>query len=292
MGEITKAILPIAGLATRFLPLSKAVPKELFPVAQKPMVQYAIEELKASGVKEIIFVTSSQKKLVADYLKRSPQLEKTLAERKQDSLLEEFKNLDSLLEGLSLSFVLQQKSLGDGHAVLQAKKQVGDNPCFVVYPDDIVESKTPASLQLERVFRTSQKPVTALARVPNERISSYGVVVGEKIASRFWKVKKIIEKPQGEAPSDLAIVGRRILTPEVFEYLKKAKPNKKGEVVLSEALADMVKDGKIVYGYELEGKWWEAGTKEEWLKTHLAFSLKHPAFGKELQKFLKEEKLI
>ena len=131
--------------------------------------------------------------------------------------------------------------------------------------------------------------MTALARPLKERLSSYGVVVVEKIAQRLYKVKKIVEKPEGEPPSDLAIIGRRIITPEVFDYLKKAKPNKKGEVVLSEVLGDMVREGKIVYGYEIEGKWWEAGNKKDWMRTNLHFSLKDPRFGKDLQRFLKEE---
>lgn len=289
MGEVTKAVVPIAGLATRFLPLSKAIPKELLPVGLKPMVLHALEELKAAGVKQVIFIVNSNKKQVADYVKRSFQLEKLLADRNQKELLEEVQELHKTLEGFSFTFVSQQKPFGDGHAVLQAKKLIGQEPCFVLYPDDIIEAKTAACLQLAQVFKTSQKPVTALYRLPKERLSSYGVVAVEKIAQRLYKVKKIVEKPQGEAPSDLAIIGRRIITPEVFDYLKKAKPNKKGEVVLSEVLGDMVKDGKIVYGYEIEGKWWEAGNKEDWLKTHLHFSLKDPKFGKELQEFLKEE---
>ncbi|OHA70879.1 MAG: hypothetical protein A3D64_00235 [Candidatus Wildermuthbacteria bacterium RIFCSPHIGHO2_02_FULL_49_9] len=291
MGDITKAIVPIAGLATRFLPLSKAVPKELLPVGTKPMLHYGLEELKAAGVKQVIFIVGGNKKQVADYLKRSPYLEKLLTDRNQTAILEEMEELEKSLEGLSFFFVSVQKPLGDGHAVLQAKKLVGEEPCFVFYPDDIIEAKTPACVQLAQVFKTSQKPVTALARIPRERLVSYGVVATEKIAQRLHKIKKIVEKPQGEAPSDLAIVGRRIITPEVFDYLKRAKPNKKGEVVLSEALGDMVKDGKIVYGYEIEGRWWEAGTRTEWLKTHLYFSLKHPVYGKELKRFVKDLKI-
>lgn len=288
MGDITKAIIPIAGLATRFLPLSKAVPKELLPVGLKPMLLYALEELKASGVNHVIFIVNSNKKQVQDYVKRSPQLEKILQDRKQEELLQEVQELHKTLREFTFSFVVD-KPLGDGHAVLQARKLVGQEPCFVLYPDDIIEASIPGCMQIAQVFKTSQKPVTALARLPKERLSSYGIVDVEKIAQRLFKVKKIIEKPQGEAPSDLAIVGRRIITPEVFDYLKRAKPNKRGEIVLSEALGEMVKDGKIVYGYELEGKWWEAGNKRDWMKTNIHFSLKDPHFGKELLQFIKEE---
>jgi len=290
MGDITKAVVPIAGLATRFLPLSKALPKELLPVGLKPMLLYALEELKAAGVQQIIFVVNSNKKQVEGYVKRSFQLEKLLADRNQKELLEEMQELHKTLEGFSFAFV-SDKPLGDGHAVLQAKKLVGQEPCFVLYPDDIIEANISGCAQIAQVFKTSQKPVTALARLPKDRLSSYGIVDVEKIAQRLFKIKKIVEKPQGEAPSDLAIIGRRIITPEVFDYLKKAKPNKKGEIVLSETLGEMVQDGKIVYGYEIDGKWWEAGNKKDWLKTHLHYSLKDPKVGKELLQFLKEEKI-
>lgn len=292
MNDIAKAVIPIAGLGTRFLPLSKVIPKELFPVGLKPMLQYALEELKAAGVKEIILLVNSNKKLVSDFLKRSPQLEKVLQERNQTEVLEQLRSLDKLAEGMSVVFVSVPKPLGDGHAVLQARKQVGEDACFVVYPDDIVESKIPCCSQLASVFKTSQKPVTALFELPKEKLSSYGVAAGEKIANRLWKIKKIVEKPQGEPPSSLAIVGRRIITPEVFDYLKKAKPNKKGEIVLSDALGEMAKEGKIVYGYEIEGRWWEAGTKKDWIRTNIHFSLKNGEQGKELQRFIKEEKLL
>ena len=288
MSDITKAIIPIAGLATRFLPLSKAVPKELLPVGLKPMLLYALEELKAAGVSQVIFVVHNNKKQIEEYIKRSPQLEKLLAERNQDELLEEMQGLHKTLEGLSFTFV-SDKPLGDGHAVLQAKKLVGQEPCFVLYPDDIIEAKVSGCVQLAQVFKTSEKPVTALFQRPKEEVSSYGVVGGEKIASRLWKIKKIIEKPQGEPPSNLVTIGRRIITPEVFDYLKKTKPNKKGEVILAEAMGEMVKDGKVIYGYEIEGTWWEAGNKKDWMRTNLHFALKDPHFGKELAQYIKGE---
>lgn len=292
-GPITKAIIPIAGLATRFLPLSKAVSKELLPVGTKPMLQYVLEELKAAGVNTIVFVVGQNKKMVSDFLRRMPQVEKVLEEKKHQDLLSEFQSLEKLLEGMSFSFVSVPKPLGDGHAVLQARKFIGEEACFVAYPGDIIQSQHPCALQLAQVFTTSQKPVVALSRIPKERVSAYGVVGVEKIATRFWKIKKIVEKPAPEqSPSDLAIAGRWILNPEVFEYLRKAKPNKHGEIVLNEVLGEMVKEGKIVYGYEFEGTWWECGDRIQWLRSHIAFALSHPELGPQLQKFLKEEKLV
>ncbi len=288
---ITKAIIPIAGLATRFLPLSKALSKELLPVGTKPMLQYVVEELKAAGVNTICFVVGqNNKKPVTDFLRRTPQLEKILEEKKYEDLLVEFRALEKLLEDMSFSFVQAPNPLGDGHAILQARKFVGEEACFVAYPDDIIQSKQPCAAQLAQIFKTSLKPVVALSRMPKERISSYGVVAAEKIATRFWKIQKIVEKPEAtSAPSDLAMVGRWVLTPEVFDYLKKAKPNKRGEVVLNEVLGEMTKEGMMIYGYEFEGTWWECGDMAKWLRSHLAFSLQHSLFGPQLQKFLKEE---
>lgn len=292
MSEITKAIIPVAGLATRFLPLSKVLPKEFFPLVDKPILQYGIEELKASGVTEIIFVVNARnKKAISEYFRRDPHIEKILEEQKKADLLEEVRQIEKIAQGMSFSYVQQTNPLGDGHAVLQAQKLVGDDPCFVLYPDDVVESAVPCSLQLAKIFKTSQKPVLSLYKVPKEKLPFYGIVAVEKIASRLYKVKKIIEKPQAnEAPSDFALAGRRIITPEVFSVLKKASPNKKGEIVLSEVLGDMAKDGMVIYGYEFEGRWWECGDKKNWLFSNINFAAKHPLYGKDVQKFLKEEK--
>ena len=292
MSEITKAIIPLAGLSTRHLPLSKIFPKELLPLADKPLIQYILEELKSSGVEEVIFVVHTGKKILSDYFKKLPQLEKVLEERKEEELLENLHVLEELLKGFSFSYVTD-KPLGDGHAVLQARKLIGDSPCFVLYPDDVIEAKTPGALQLAQVFRTSQKPIIGLFQLPKEKLSSYGVVQPEKIASRLHKIKSIVEKPPIDtAPSNLAIVGRSIITPEVFDYLKKARPNKKGEISLTQTFGEMVKDGKIVYGYECEGKWWECGDKEGWLQAFVYFAAHHPQFGTQVRKLIKEEKLI
>ena len=294
MPEITKAVIPLAGMATRHLPLSKVVPKEFLPLGDKPLLQYILEEVKASGVKEVIFVVNANKKIVTDYFKKSPQLEKILEEKKgrQEDLVESLAEAERLARGITFSFV-SDKPLGDGHAVLQARKFVGEEPCFVIYPDDIIEARDPCLSQLAQVFRTAGKPVVGLFELPREKLSSYGVVVPEKIASRLYKIKGIVEKPTPEtASSQLVITGRSIITPEVFDYLKKARPNKKGEISLTETFGQMVKDGKLIYGYQCEGRWWECGNKEDWLKSFVYFAANHPKFGKEVRKFIKEEKLV
>jgi len=292
MGEITKAIIPLAGMATRHLPLTKVVPKEFLPLADKPLLHYILKEVKEAGVTEVIFVVNANKKIVADYFRKSPQLEKLLEEKKREDLLELLSETEKLVQGLTISYV-SDKPLGDGHAVLQTRKLVGEEPCFVIYPDDIIEADVPCASQLAQVFRTAEKPIIGLFELPQEKLSSYGVVVAEKIANRLYKIKEIIEKPPaGNAPSRLVIAGRCIVTSEVFDYLKKARPNKKGEISLSETFGQMVKDGKIIYGYRCEGRWWECGNKEDWLKSFVYFAANHPQFGKEIRKFIKEEKLV
>ncbi|OGZ18099.1 MAG: hypothetical protein A2V72_02130 [Candidatus Nealsonbacteria bacterium RBG_13_37_56] len=290
---IKKAIIPIAGLATRFLPLSKVVPKELWPLVDIPVIQYIIKEARDSGIEEIIFVLKPDNKKVLDYLKPCPKVEKVLRERKKEDILDEMKNLQQLCENISFSYVLQKKPLGDGHALLQAAKLVKDEPVICMFGDDIIDSKIPCALQLANIFKTCQKPVIALSRLPKEKIVHYGIAGVEKIASRLYKIKKIIEKPSlEEAPSDLAIIGRHVLTPEVFYYLKKAKPSKKGEIVLAEVINDqMLADGKLVYGYEIEGNWLECGDRLRWLKSNIYFSLKHPKYGPELKQYMKDLKL-
>ena len=291
MTDIKKAIIPIAGLGTRFLPLSKAVPKELWPLVDKPVIQYIVEEAKLSGISEIIFVISPEKKIILDYFKESPAIEKILKERKRDYLLTELKSLKELCQGLSFSYVFQKRPLGDGHAILQARDKINKDSTAVLFADDVVAAKTPCLSQLLHVFKTCEKPVVALCRLPKERIPFYGAVAVEKIANRIYKIKKIIEKPTiEEAPSDLAIVGKYILTPEVFDYLAKSKPGKKGEIILGEVLDKMLKDGKIIYGYEFEGKWLECGNKFNWLQSHFYLSLRHEEYGPKLKKYLREIK--
>lgn len=273
---IQKAIIPIAGLGTRFLPLSKVVPKEFLPLADKPILQYLLEEALSSGIKELIFIVApGREKEVLEYFRKSPTLEKILKERKKEQILEELKQCEEFAKNFSFSFVVQKEPLGDGHAILQARKLVQE-PCGVFFIDDVVDAKTPCLLQLLQVFKTGDKPVVALKKLPKEKLPRYGVVAVEKIASRLYKIKKIVEKPSiDSAPSDLAVVGRYVITPEVFEYLKKLPPNQRGEIILADALEEMIKDGKIVYGYEIEGEWLECGDKSRWIQANLYFLLKN-----------------
>jgi len=289
--EIKKAIIPVGGLGTRFLPLSKVIPKEFFPLVDKPVIQYIVEEAKKSGIKEIIFVISPAQKMIMNYVKPAKELEKILAKRKKDDLLKELREFEDVLDGLKINFAVQREPKGDGHAILQAAKFIGDEPVAVLFSDDVVDSDVPAISQLMDIYKTCGTPVMALKSLPKEKLPAYGVVGNEKIANRLYKVKKIIEKPTlEEAPSDLVVVGKYVLTPEVFKYLKKAKPTKKGEIILAEVFDKMLLDGKIIYGYEFKGEWLECGDKRKWLKSFLYFAMKDPRYGAELKSYLKEIK--
>jgi len=292
--KIKKAILPVAGLGTRFLPLSKAMPKEMWPVVDKPAIQFIIEEAKKSGIDDIIFVTSKKKKILLEYFKNYPtQLKKLLKTRNKKEALDSLGELDDLVKGMNISSVLQDKQLGDGHAILQAASKIRKEPVAVMFGDDIVESETPCLEQLINIYKTCQRPVLALARVPKDKLHSYGVVKVDKIASRVYKIKKIVEKPEpGQEPSDLAIVGKYILTPEVFDFLKAAKPGKRGEIILADTFSRMLDEGKSIYGCEFEGKWLECGNKLAWLKSDLYLTLQDPRFSEDLKAFIKENNLI
>lgn len=288
MVEIRKAIIPVAGLGTRFLPLTKVVPKELWPLVDKPVIQYIIEEIINSGIKEIVFVTRPGKNTILDYFRKGGIPERALKSRYKNHFIQQQKDLEEISKKVYFSRVIQKKPLGDGHAILMAENLIKKKPCAVLFDDDIVYSRTPCLKQLIKVFKKYRAPVMALYKVPKSSFQFYGMIGGEKVANRVYRIKKIIEKPSiKESPSNLAIVGKRIITPEVFKYLKKSSPGARGEIGLTETLSDMVKAGLKVYGYEIEGKWLECGNKLAYLKSNLYLSLKHPQFGKELRKYLK-----
>src|SRR3989344_122341 len=285
---IKKAIIPIAGLGTRFLPLSLAVSKEFFPLIDKPIIQYVFEEVKNSCIKEIVFVVSPKQKMIMNYFTKSPELEKLLVKRKKDKILEELKNFENLFADITFSYVVQKNQLGDVHSILQAGKLTDNQPVVVSFGDDVVVSDEPALLQLMNVFKTCNAPVIALKSMPKDVIGAYGNVAVEKIAHGLYKIKKIIEKPSpAQVQSNLVIVGKYVLTPEVFNYLKKAKPSEKGEIILGEVFDAMLNDGLPIYGYEVKGEWLECGDKLKWLKSFFYMALHDEKYGKELKHYLK-----
>ncbi len=286
--EIKKAIIPLAGFGTRFLPLSKSLPKEFFPLVDKPIIQYILNEVKKSDIEEVVFVVSPRQKMILEHFKKSPDIEKFLAKRNKQEILKEFKEFESLFEDITFNFAVQKEALGDGHALLQAAPKIKNQPVAVSFGDDIIDCETPALLQLINIFKTCSAPVIGLKELPREKVPAYGSVAVEKIAHNLYKIKKIIEKPSpSEIRSNLVIAGKYILTPDVFDYLKKAEPSQKGEIILAEVFDKMLDDGKTIYGYELKGEWLECGDKMKWLKSFLYFSLKDPKFGKELKEYIK-----
>ncbi len=263
---IKKAVIPVAGLGTRFLPLSKVLAKEIWPLVDKAAIQYILEEAAGSGIKEFIFVSKPGKEIFLDYFKKQLKPNK-----------------------ISFSQVFQKEQLGDGHAVLQAKRLVKKEPCLVLFGDDIVESKVPCSRQLINVFNKYRKPVVALYKLPKEKLSSYGIVKVKKIAPRLYEIKGIEEKPAtNKALSNLAIVGKYVIDSKVFDFLTNTPAKAKGEIRLAGAFNEMIKKGLTVYGYEFEGKWLECGNKLAYLKSNIYLSLKHPQFKKELKQLLKK----
>ncbi len=289
MAEIRKAIIPIAGSGSRFLPLSRVVPKELWPLVDKPVIQYIVEEAVNSGIKEIIFINKPQNLLVNDYFGKQKDSKKIYFSKYKSHFQKELENLKKISKTVSFSHVFQREPLGAAHAVLQAKKLVGKEPCAVLFADDVVESKTPCLLQLIKSFQKYGGPQIALSRVPKKSFQFYGMIKGEKVSERTYQIEDFIEKPSTvkRSPSDLAIVGKYIITPEVFNKLEKTHFTLKSDVTLSTTLVEMTKANCPVYGYEFDGKWLECGNKSAYLKSNFYLALKSPKFKEDLKNIIK-----
>lgn len=273
MQEVKKAIILTAGLGTRFLPLSKILPKHLFPLLDKPLFQYLVEEAVGSGIREIIFVVSPNDKSISNYFRPNPKLENYLKKKEKEEYLKKLQDLYRAFEGVNFRYVVQKKPLGDGQAILCAQNLVKNEPVAVLFVDDIVVGEDFCLSQLLKNFSACQCPVIALFEIETQKLSSYGVVRVEKISNRLFKIKEIIEKPKPqEAPSNLAIVGKYILTPEVFEYLSKAKPSFEKEIILAETFKKMIEDGKTIYGYQFKGQWLECGDIQKWIVSFLTIA--------------------
>lgn len=289
---VKKAIFPIAGMATRFLPLSKVVSKEMIPLVDKPMIHYIVEEALNSGIKEIQLVTRKNQRDVIEYFGSNPELEKILHEKNKKDDLELLRKLNDVLKAIKFSSVVQKKPAGNVDAICQAREFAGKEPVGIFFCDDIVYSKEiPCFQQLKEVYETCQRPVVALKRMPKEVLFKYGVVAVEKIANNVYKIKKVVEKPKGEAPSDLVIVGRYIITPEVFERIEKEKSMRMNDYSISQVLGEMAEEGKVVYGYEVKGDWLECGDKLNWYKSFLTLLMEeHPELASKARELLNKTK--
>ncbi len=284
--SIKKAIIPVAGFGTRFLPAAKAQPKEMLAVVDKPVVQYIVEEAVASGIEEIIFVTSIGKRAIEDHFDRNFELEYRL---EQKSKLKELESIKAIGKLAKFAFVRQSKPLGDGHAVLSALPFVnGNEPVAVLFGDDIIDGKVPALKQLMDAYEKYGNPVIALQKVPRKQVSSYGVIGGTAVNKKIWDIQKFVEKPKVEdAPSDLIFIGRSILTPEILELLPLVEAGKDGEIRLADAFDAYLKGSGSLYGCVFEGTRYDCGNKLGFLKAQVELGLKHPEIGKELRKYLK-----
>lgn len=282
--KVTKAIMPVAGFGTRFLPATKASPKEMLPVIDKPAIQYLVEEAVESGIEEIIFVTGRGKRAIEDHFDYSFELDHTLTEKNKLDLIEKVREVENLAK---FSYVRQPLPLGDGHAVLCARHLLGEEPVVVIFGDCLYDSKVPSIKQLLDTYEKHPDAIIGLSEVPKNEVDKFGVIEGSKIDKDIYEIKGMVEKPKvEEAPSNLVAVGKYILTPEVFDILEQ-NPNESGEIRLADAFALMIKNSRPLYGKKLEGEWLDTGTKMNYMKAVIKIGLKHSEIKDDLKKFIK-----
>ena len=283
--QVKKAVFPVAGLGTRFLPATKSSPKEMLPLIDKPLVQYVVEEAVAAGIEQILFVTGRGKRALEDYFDISFELEAMLQEKGKEKA---FKEIRDIAEMVNIFYVRQKQALGLGHAILCAREFIGNEPFAVLLGDDIIDGEKPCLAQLLEVHRKYRGAVLALEEVPMENISSYGCVKANRISEKVYEVVDMVEKPKREeAPSNLAIIGRYVLTPEIFPILAKQKPGKGGEIQLTDAIRKLLKD-EAVYGCQFEGIRHDCGDKLGFLKATVDMALKREEFNSEFRTFLRQ----
>ena len=304
MSKVKKAIVLTGGYGTRFLPLSKVIPKDFFPLVDQPMIYYILKEIKDSGIKEIIIVNQPHSNMLANYLTPHYGLENFLKERNKKKDIEILQQPQYLIDDIKITYVVEMetKPKGDGNAVLQVEKIIGEEPCAVLFSDDIVYCEENCYnqkfclSQLIEIYNQYQVPIIGIHQLPKEKVSSYGVIDGQAQPDnkRVYKINKFVEKPKiEEAPSNLAVIGKNIITPEVFKELSKIKfdVNKDG-IRLAYAFQNLIKQKKTILGYQFKGKWLECGSKLLWLQSHLYLLLKHPEYGEKMRQYLKDNQLI
>ncbi len=280
---IRKAVFPAAGLGTRFLPATKAQPKEMLPLVDKPIIQYGVEESVAAGIDNIILVTGRGKNAIEDHFDVSVELETFLEARGKKDLLAEIRKVSNLI---NFAYVRQGEPLGLGHAVLVTKALVGDEPFAVILGDDVIDATPPAIGQMIDVFNEVEGPVLAIERVPRETVSSYGIIDAEEIRPGVYKIRDLVEKPpQEEAPSDLAIIGRYVLTPDIFPALEATASDRTGEIQLTNGLRRLLKD-RPIYGCRIDGVRHDTGNKLGFLKAVVYFALRRPDLADDFRDYL------
>jgi UTP--glucose-1-phosphate uridylyltransferase len=285
--RVRKAVFPAAGWGTRFLPATKAQPKEMLPLVDRPVIQYAVEEAVAAGIEQVIIVTSSQKRAIEDHFDLNFELEHLLEERGEIELLRQIRHISDLAQ---IAYVRQKEQLGLGHAVLMAKELVGHEPFAVILSDDVVVGQRPCIGQLIHAYHQTHGSVVAVMEVPLEETGRYGVIGGspeEGHGGRLWKVDRVVEKPAaGAAPSNLAIIGRYVLTPKIFDKLEQTHRGAGGEIQLTDAIEALMQE-QPVHGYAFEGTRYDAGTPLGWLKASVELALARPDIGPEFADYLR-----
>ncbi|HCX2122331.1 UTP--glucose-1-phosphate uridylyltransferase GalU [Staphylococcus aureus] len=285
MKKIKKAIIPAAGLGTRFLPATKAMPKEMLPILDKPTIQYIVEEAARAGIEDIIIVTGRHKRAIEDHFDSQKELEMVLKEKGKSELLEKVQYSTELA---NIFYVRQKEQKGLGHAISSARQFIGNEPFAVLLGDDIVESEVPAVKQLIDVYEETGHSVIGVQEVPEADTHRYGIIDPLTKNGRQYEVKKFVEKPaQGTAPSNLAIMGRYVLTPEIFDYLKTQKEGAGNEIQLTDAIERMNNDNQV-YAYDFEGERYDVGEKLGFVKTTIEYALKDDSMREELTRFIKE----
>ena len=280
--RIKKAVIPAAGFGTRFLPATKAMPKEMLPIIDKPAIQYIVEEAINSGIEDILIITGRNKFEIEDYFDKSFEVEEVLRKKGKVDLLMTLEKIDNLAD---IYYLRQKEMLGLGHAVLKAKSFVGDEPFVVLLGDDLVKSKIPCTKDLISTASRLSSSVIAVDKIPIEKVSSYGVVDGEEVDEGVYKINDLVEKPPvEEAPSNLAILGRYVLMPEIFDYLEKTEPGRNNEIQLTDALRAMNKDFPM-HAKVINGRWLTVGNKVEYLRTLLEFAKDSPELRQVIDEF-------
>ena len=282
--KLRKAVIPVAGLGTRFLPATKTVPKELLPIVDIPSIQYVVQEAVEAGIEEIIFVTGRGKDGIEDHFDEAPELEQLLTERGNHEMAKTLRRIAEMTEVVS---VRQKKPLGLGHAVLCAKDLVGDEPFAVMLADDLIDADVPGIRQLLNIFEETSESVIALMEVPQAEVHQYGVIKGREIKKRLYQVEATVEKPLAkDAPSRMAIIGRYVLRPEIFRILQNLPPGRGGEIQLTDGLAQLVGERKI-FGCEFVGDRYDIGDKFGFVRATVAYALKRPDLRDKVLEFLK-----
>jgi UTP--glucose-1-phosphate uridylyltransferase len=289
MTKIRKAVFPVAGLGTRFLPATKASPKEMLPVVDKPLIQYAVEEAAAAGITEMIFVTGRGKRSIEDHFDKAYELESELASHGKVKLLREIQGL--LPDNLHYSYVRQSEALGLGHAVLCARSLVGDEPFAVVLADDLIDAEVPVLRQMIELYEQHEASVVGVQNVPLEQTNQYGIVRPQSLGVRIHRIADMVEKPQPEqAPSTLGVVGRYVFTPEIFDFLEAVTPGTGGEIQLTDAMAAMLATHPVL-AYEFKGHRYDCGSKLGYMEASVSYALKHPALAEAFGAFVDSCKL-